>query len=177
MPLTTDVNLPKDYIPTFPDKCVVCGSRSPNSAVQVLTGTIGWWSWLLWSFNRPFRVKAPACSHCRWRLHLLRFTSLLVSAALLVVAYQYLWPLVPRDIPFATRKWILLAIGLVCLIPQVAYELCFPHPFSITAYEDSVDYEFLDKETAYEFALLNELLDAVEESPCCTAQSPVPADT
>ena len=164
MPLSTDIKLPKDYPPTFPSICVVCGSRSPDSTVQVITGTIGWWSWLLWSVNTPFRVKAPACRRCRWRLHRLRLASLLVSAALVFMAYRFLWPFVPRDIPFSARKWALLGIGLGCLIPQIVYELCFPHPFSITAHQDSIDYEFRDPAIAAEFALLNQATEWEEDN-------------
>ena len=53
-------------------------------------------------------------------------------------------------------------LGLICLLPQIAFERLGPHPFSITAHVDSVDYEFRDKETAHEFALLNQDADWVK---------------
>ena len=71
------------------------------------------------------------------------------------LAYRFLWPLVPPDMPFSVRKWVLLGIGLGCLMPQIFYEIFFPHPFSITAQKDSVDYEFRDPVMAAEFSLLN----------------------
>ena len=81
--------------------------------------------------------------------------SILVSLALISLAYFFVWPLVPNNLEPETRKWILLGIGIVCLLPQIAYELVFPHPFSITAHKDSVDYEFREKVMADEFAALN----------------------
>ena len=35
------------------------------------------------------------------------------------------------------------------------YESFCPHPFDLTAYSKSVDYEFSDEEMAHEFAELN----------------------
>lgn len=81
MPYSTDVNLPRNHKARFPDKCVVCGRSSPESTVRLITGSIGWWTWLLWHFGGVFTVTAPACSSCGRRLHLKRFESLLVIIA------------------------------------------------------------------------------------------------
>jgi hypothetical protein len=27
-----------------------------------MTGTLGWWTWLLWWWGKPFVAKAPACT-------------------------------------------------------------------------------------------------------------------
>ena len=156
MPLSTDVNLPKQHKARFPDKCVVCGYTSPPSTVRLITGTIGWWSWLLWVFGKPFTVKAPACTVCGWRLHLQRLVSLFITIGLIVVAFWFLWPLVSDQLPRTARKWIMMGLALLCLAPQIFYEVYFPQPFDITAYSDSVDYEFRDEDMAYEFADLNE---------------------
>lgn len=81
MPLSADVNLPKDHPPRFADKRVLCGRASPMSSVRVVTGSIGWWSWLLWAYGKPFTFRAPACRRCGWLFHLQRLLSLLLIAA------------------------------------------------------------------------------------------------
>ena len=156
MPLSTDVNLPKDHAARFPDRCVVCGGGSPASTVRLVTGTIGWWTWLLWIFGKPFTVRAPACKFCAWRLHLQRFLGFLGTIVLLVVVFLLLWPLVSDYLPRTGRRWFMMIFGVVCLIPYCLVEAFFPKPFDITAFRDSVDYEFRDKVMAYEFAQLNE---------------------
>jgi hypothetical protein len=158
MPLATDVNLPKNHAARFPSRCVVCGAPSPESTVRLMTGSIGWWTWLLWHFGNPFTVRAPACKHCSWRLHLTRVSSSLITIAGIAAACWLFWPWVSAKVPRPARKWALMGLALACLLPQFLYEMVFPHPFSITAYSDSVDYEFRDRQMAIEFALLN--LDA-----------------
>ncbi len=118
MPLSTDVNLPKGHKARFPDKCIVCGDTGPVSTVRLFTGAIGWWTWLLWMFGKPFMVKAPACTSCGRRLHLQRFVSLAITIGLIAFAAVYLWPSVSDDLPRAARAWILLGIALLCLAPQ-----------------------------------------------------------
>ena len=155
MPLSTDVNLPKDHQTRFPDKCVVCGCPSPGSTVRLITGAIGWWTWLLWHFGKPFSVVAPACRKCAWRLHGRRFASLLLTVALCVVALELVWPLVAGSVSRGLRNLAMMGLALICLAPLILYEAFFPHPFNITAYRESVDYEFRDPERAREFAELN----------------------
>lgn len=156
MPLSTDVNLPKKHKACFPNRCVVCGCSAPNSTVRLITGAIGWWTWLLWVFGKPFTVNAPACISCGWRLYLERFVNLLITVGLIVISIHYLWPLISDQFPRAVRKWIMMGLSLLCLAPQLIYKVFFPSPFEITAYSNSVDYEFRDEDMAYEFAELNE---------------------
>jgi hypothetical protein len=40
-------------------------------------------------------------------------------------------------------------------VPQFIFEVFFAKPFDLTAYADSVDYEFTSKDYAVEFAALN----------------------
>ena len=49
----------------------------------------------------------------------------------------------------------MMGLALVCLLPQFIFEVFFAKPFDITAYADSVDYEFTSKEYAVDFAMLN----------------------
>ena len=45
---------------------------------------------------------------------------------------------------------------IVCLAPYILWETYFPPSIDITAYSESVDYEFRDSDYAYSFAALNE---------------------
>jgi hypothetical protein len=155
MAFSTDVNLPKSYTARFPDKCVVCGLDRPDSSVRLITGSLGWWTWLLWCFGKPFTVMAPACGFCAWGLHLRRIIILLITIAAIVVVMWLVWPTISADVPRFARKWVAMGLILVCLLPWFIWQAFFPHAFDVTAYEDSVDYEFRDKELAVEFAALN----------------------
>lgn len=162
MPLSTDVNLPRDHEPQFADRCVVCGCESPDSSMRLVTGSIGWWTWALWIFGDPFSVRVPACKGCGWRLHFHRFASFLLTCVLIYIAFWHVWPLVKIEVSPGLQKWIMLGLAVLCVLPQVIYELFFPHAFCITAFTKSVDYEFRDEDAAYEFAALNDDADWVK---------------
>lgn len=152
---STDINLPRTYSPRFPDRCVVCGCQSPNSHVRLITGSIGWWTWLFWWWGKPFIAKAPSCAGCAWKLHGLRFISLAVTIVITVAAFWLIWPHFKEAVPRGIRKWAMMGLALVCLLPQIIFEVLFAKPFDITAYAESVDYEFTSKDYAVDFAMLN----------------------
>jgi hypothetical protein len=133
----------------------VCGSGSPKSHVRLITGTLGWWTWLLWWWGKPFVAKAPACKRCAWKLHGLRIISLAATIAIVVAALSLIWPNVKDAVPRGLRRWAMMGIGVVCILPQVIFEVYFAKPFNITAFADSVDYEFTSKDYAVEFAMWN----------------------
>lgn len=155
MAVATDVSLPRAHTALFPDRCVVCGCDQPGSHVRLMTGTLGWWSWLVWWFGNQFVVKAPACSGCAWTLHARRLLSLVVTLAIVAVVMLVVWPHFKDFVPRLLQRWVAIGLALVCLLPQVLFEVFFAAPFDITAYEHSVDYEFTSKEYAIEFAMLN----------------------
>ncbi len=49
----------------------------------------------------------------------------------------------------------MMGMILVCLLPQIFFEASYAHPFNITAFSKSVDYEFTSLDYASEFAALN----------------------
>lgn len=152
---STDINLPRTHKAKFPDRCVVCGTPGPDSNVTLITGSIGWWTWLLWWFGSPCIVRAPACNHCSWRLHAGRFLSLVVTIVIVIASIWLIWPHFADAVPRAMKKWAMMGLAIVCLLPQIIYEVVYPKPFDITAFSNSVDYEFADEEFAFEFAALN----------------------
>lgn len=50
----------------------------------------------------------------------------------------------------------MMGLAFTCLIPQIIFEIFFAKPFEVTAFADSVDYEFISKDYAYDFAMLND---------------------
>ncbi|MCC6125616.1 MAG: hypothetical protein IT426_11680 [Pirellulales bacterium] len=155
MAFNAEVNLPRSHKAVFPDRCIVCGIEEPNSSTRFITGTLGWWTWLLWLIGKPFIVKAPACRRCSWYLFFARYLSLSITLGIIYAAFWLAVPLLPEGIPRSIKKWAVMGIVLLCLLPQIIYEVFFPKPFDITAYPDSVDYEFANKELVGDFVVLN----------------------
>jgi hypothetical protein len=153
--LSIDVNLPRSHAARFPNRCVVCAESAPDSHVRVITGSIGWWTWLLWWWGTPVSIKAPACKRCAWKLQGLRVLSWLVSIALCFIAWKWVWPSFKLWVPAGVQRWGMMGLGLTCLLPQILYEILYPRPFDVTAWAESVDYEFKSQEYAVDFALLN----------------------
>jgi hypothetical protein len=85
----------------------------------------------------------------------MRVVSLIVMLALSFAAFFFIWPFVKDSVPPGIRRWVGVGIALVCVLPQVIFEVLYPKPFDITAYADSVDYEFASVEYAIEFAAEN----------------------
>ncbi|XZE45820.1 hypothetical protein SH467x_001077 [Pirellulaceae bacterium SH467] len=152
---STDINLPRSHAARFPARCVVCNGDAPKSHVRLMTGTLGWWTWLLWWWGKPFVAKAPACTACAWKLHGLRFASLALAISITVAALWLIWPYFKDSVPHSFRNWAMMGLAILCLLPQIIFEVFFAKPFDITAYADSVDYEFTSKDYAVDFATLN----------------------
>jgi hypothetical protein len=157
MAQSTDVNLPRDHKVRFPDRCVVCGRNEPGSHVRLITGTLGWWTWLLWWIGKPIIVRAPACRVCGWKLHLRRLLSLMLTVCVVSAAFWFAWPYFKDLVPHGLRKWAMMGLAIVCLLPQLLVEVLFvPPSFDVTAHADNVDYEFKSQGYALEFAILND---------------------
>jgi hypothetical protein len=155
MALSTDINLPRAHAARFPNRCVVCDKLGPASHVRLMTGTLGWWTWLLWWWGKPFVVKAPACGGCGWKLHGLRLLSLCVTIAIGAAMLWLIWPTVKDMVPRGLQKWAMMGLALVCLVPKLIFDIFYAKPFEITAYADNVDYEFASQDYAVKFAMLN----------------------
>lgn len=154
MPMSTDVNLPKSQIPVFPDRCVACGQTQPGDSIRVCTHAIGWWTGALWAFGSRFCVDVPACYSCRIEMRRQKWSRRIITwgfAAIGVAVAVYL--LAEYHGPF--KRWLTLGIALLCLLPLIVWETLFPPPLDLTAYSNTVDYEFRDAEYATEFAALN----------------------
>ena len=156
MSMSTNVNLPRAYTAKFPVRCVVCDYESPDSRLWTVTGTLGWWTWILWWYGSPFWVQAPACFGCAWKAYIRRVGSLAISLLLVFGLFWYIWPHFEETVPRALRRWAMMGLGLLCFVPQLIFDVFLARSFDVTAYSDSVDYEFASSTYAWEFACLND---------------------
>ncbi len=85
----------------------------------------------------------------------MRFLSLIVTIGIALAAFWLIWPHFRDSLPRGLRKWAMMGLALVCLLPQFIFEVFFANPFDVTAYTESVDYEFTSKDYAVDFAMLN----------------------
>ena len=168
MPTSTDIKLPKSKRAIFPNACVVCGNESPNNKVKISTNSIGWWTILTWWFGERFSVRVPACKSCAFKLQARRWGALVLFAILAFFVLGVLDPLISPHVPKPMRKWALMISVMICLVPLFLLEIWFPPAIDLTAYSDTVDYEFRDEFYALQFSLLNRtdwFDDETDDSP------------
>ena len=154
---STDINLPRSHVPSFPDECVVCEQDHPGGHVRVIAGTLGWWTYLLGWLGTPFVVKAPACRNCAWKLQAQRVASVLITIIVGLAVLFWIWPNIKDSIPPSVHRWAFGGICVLCLLPMLWLQVCYPPPFSIMAYSNSVDYQFRSMRYALEFVAWNKL--------------------
>lgn len=85
----------------------------------------------------------------------MRLLSLIVTIAIAAAALWLIWPGIEDAVPSGLRRWAMMVLAPVCVSPQILYEVYFARPFDVTAYKDSVDYEFTSEGYAVEFAMRN----------------------
>ncbi len=90
-----------------------------------------------------------------------RWIRLAVSAIFLIVGLSVAF-VVLQWYKGPLRGWLALGIALLCMVPFFLWETIFPPPIDLTAYSETVDYEFLDESYAREFAALNKSESAEE---------------
>ena len=158
MPTSTDINLPRDQDPLWPDRCVCCRAAEPNHKTKVWTLAIGWWTILLLSFGSIFLTRVPACPGCARKMQFQRALRWIVCIAICCVGVAItIWLL--RNYTGPARVYLATGIASISIIPFVIWESIFPPAFDMTCYKKSVDYEFKDPMYAMEFEMLNIQID------------------
>ena len=155
MPLSTDVNLPRTHRAEYPERCVRCGDDPEGKTIRIWTHTIGWWTYLLWVFGKGFTTHPPVCDACGLRFRAQRWGGFLAPILIALLVMVFIWPLLDRNLFLEFRKWIIMGVILLCSAPYFLWEVFFPPAIDITAFKDSVDYEFADEDYAHDFAMLN----------------------
>jgi hypothetical protein len=100
-------------------------------------------------------VDAPACEWCRDRLRRQHWLRWAISAIIAMIGVGVaFWML--QSLKGPLRRWLAMGIALACMSPWLLWEAMFPPALDLTAYTDTVDYEFRDAEYANDFAELNQ---------------------
>ena len=164
MAISTDVNLPRTHVALYPTRCVSCGVDPQGRTITIRTHTIGWWTYWLWTFGKGFTTHPPVCGSCARRIRVQRWGRFAVPLLIAMLVMIFIWPQLDENVALEFRKWIIMALILLCCVPYFFWEVYFPPKIDITAFKDSVDYEFADEDYAHDFAALNDDAEWVELS-------------
>ncbi|MBL8753429.1 MAG: hypothetical protein JNK15_09025 [Planctomycetes bacterium] len=159
MPFSTDVRLPRDVEPVFPDACCACGAAAPGNTVAIKGRRVRWselfWPWL-WFFGKRIVVAVPVCAACQPRLRSSRRWQTVILLASVAVAIPILFPLAKSfGFGWRTTKAIGAVLTLVAVLPVVLWQMLHPPVFDITVGKDHVDYEFASSDYALRFRAAN----------------------
>ena len=157
MQLSSEVTLPKDYVPKFPAKCIVCHG-APDSAVKIAHNSqnafLTFFIPLLWIFGWS-RVEVPICKACKPRYRLQRWGREVICLALVIAAFLFIQPHF-KSWSRVTRNIVILVVGFATISIWALAEVIWHRIFDTTARTDSIDYEFASPHYAAEFYELNE---------------------
>ena len=159
MPRLTDVALPRDAAPVFPDFCCACDAPQPGSSFDVKARRIHWTElWLPWPgfFGARVTVTVPVCAGCRpqvvaghwWRAVVLMAWMLLVAA----IALPWL------DTLGLTRDMKRLVGGIAVMLgstPVLVWWAMRPPVFGLTVGKATIDYVFASRAYALRFLACN----------------------
>ena len=157
MQLSSEVTLPKDYVPKFPAKCIVCHG-APDSDVKIAHNSqnpfLTFFIPVLWMFGWS-RVEVPICKACKPRYRVQRWGRELICWALIIACFLLIAPHF-KSWPRLTRNIVVLALVFAVIALWALAEVVWPRIFDTTARAESIDYEFASPHYAAEFYELNE---------------------
>ena len=159
MPMSTDVRLPRDATPVFPDFCCVCDAPRPGSSFDVKGRRIHWtelWMPWMWFFGKRVTVTVPVCAGCRpqavagrrWR------TVVLLAWLLLVAAIALPW-LDTLGLARGVKRFVGGIVLLVGAAPVIVWWVVRPPAFDLTVGKNSIDYEFASVDYGRRFRARN----------------------
>src|ERR1700753_1886596 len=94
MPLSTDLTLPKEQKPIFPDKCIVCHAK-PDSTIKIAQNSqnpwLGFFAPIVMLFGWS-RVEIPMSRRCKTRFLFQRWGRQLICWALVLIVIWWLMP-------------------------------------------------------------------------------------
>lgn len=155
MAMGTEVILRRKSDPVFPDRCTVCGKTQPGRTTRLWSQTTSWWNWLTLSFGWPYSVKVPACRSCGWKLQVWRWGGMILLMAIAFALMLFVAPLVTPLVPDRMRRFAIIGLASICLLPYLFWRVFFPGAIDLTVTRTTVTYEFQSREYAIEFATLN----------------------
>jgi hypothetical protein len=153
--ISHDVSLPKGYTPEFPDMCVCCLQRRPDSSFVPQGGAVSWWTaFLMFTPGRRIKPIAPACRSCARRMtwmRRLRFAGWMVAIA--VAAYTAL--ALRRNFVPDWPKWTAFVGTIALLVPYAITDMLLPQHYDVTETPKTIQYEFKSRVYAMLFAAHN----------------------
>ena len=159
MPMSTDVTLPRDATPVFPDFCCVCAAPRPGSWFEARGRRIHFAELLmpwLWFFGVRVTVNVPVCAGCRpGAIAGRRWAQVVMLLWLVAVAALVLPWLDTLGLARGTKR---LVGGLALLAgsaPVVLWWVLRPPAFDLTVGKQSIDYEFASRDYALRFLAAN----------------------
>jgi hypothetical protein len=174
------VNLPKPRPAVFPARCIRCGATEPECSWRVCTRAIGWWTILFQSSGPRFCAEVPACRLCRGRLRRGATARMILEWVLIFAGVGLAtWALGWQ--PAGWGKWAIIGLGLLAVLPLLVWDQIFPPLLDLTAYSNTVDFDFRNALYAEEFRKLNQVgavpaEAATEPDPVGPHGSHVPAE-
>lgn len=156
MATSTDISMPREAVPVFPDSCVVCLGKADSTAriAQHSQNPLG-------MFFVPFlllfgwsRVECPVCSGCKLRFYAERWGRTAVCWTIVGLSVYWIMPYFKTWDP-TMRKIVVAAICLLIALPYFSYEVFFPRSFDTTANATTTTYEFRSQELGLRFFALN----------------------
>ena len=156
MLLSTDVSLPNDVQPEFPDCCVVCSCKSDSYAELYVHSRSSFLVLLLpvLMFSGWSRIKVPVCKRCRHRFFLQRWGRSLVAWATIAVVIWGVSLLIPHW-EATDKAMVILGAGMMVALQYVLLEGLLPRKFDLSASSTKTTYEFKSSSAAFEFYLVN----------------------
>jgi hypothetical protein len=156
MPTSTNISLPSNQKPRFPEKCIVC-EAVPNSTIKIartsqnslLTLVLPILILFGWS-----RVEAPICQRCKPRFRFQHWGRDLLCLIVVLALASWLWPMF-KDWSSLNRKLAMLGLFLLAFAPFVLAETYWPRRFDATMNKYRIEYEFAFASYANEFRELN----------------------
>ncbi len=156
MATSTDITLPTNTTPVFPDGCVVCLDRADSTAkiTQHSQNPLA-------VFFLPFlflfgwkRVEFPVCRKCKPRFFAQRWGRSIICWTLIFIAISFIAPHFRTWDP-TLRKVAIAGLCLLVMLPYFTFEVFFPRSFDTTAYAKTTTYEFKSQELGLQFYSLN----------------------
>ena len=157
MPLSTDITLPAEVEPVFPDRCVVCDCESRKRAkIAVDTQNV------LLSFFVPIlsmfgwkKIEFPVCEACNGEFFRQRWIRSIICWSIICVVVFVTLPYF-KGMNHLFAKLSVIASGLAAIIPHIVFEVFFPRWFDVTASKHETKYEFRSEDYATDFYVLNQ---------------------
>ena len=142
--------------PVFPNRCILSGEENPNSKEKISANASGPFIAILFPLLMLFQHRRFFFFFMRkykWKHYIQFIVRDFVPIIVVINVGYHLSPLFLKNDPFG--KYKLMGLALLAISPWVIFNNWFPRKFDINAKDEWVEYEFLSKDYAEEFAKLN----------------------